>query len=208
MHRKRTRVPVHSSAKRHGCQRHHPRSHPPPSGQVACLSAQALAERLEEEINRAGRHGTPLSCLLVVVDNLEELAREHGGELPEQVVRLHGEGAAAASCAGSTGSAGPATNELLLLLPGADGPAWRDGGEDACSTGCARSRSKPRGCARPLRISVGLAAWRGGRQRRGAADADARGRHARGQGEEAADLATATPLDIGSPPALGRPRPS
>src|ERR1700678_4670340 len=57
----------------------------PPTGTVVCLSAKALQERLEEEINRAGRHGTPLSCLVVVIDNIEEFSREQGGDLPEQV---------------------------------------------------------------------------------------------------------------------------
>ena len=54
-------------------------------GQTGCLPAAALSERLEEEINRAGRHGTTLSCLLVVIDNIEEFSREQGGDLPEQV---------------------------------------------------------------------------------------------------------------------------
>ncbi len=42
--------------------------------------------RLAEEINRAERHGTALSCLLVVIENLEEMAREHGAELREQTL--------------------------------------------------------------------------------------------------------------------------
>ncbi len=54
---------------------HNPRSHPLPPGLTVCLSATALAERLEEEINRAGRHDTPLSCLLVVIENLDDLAQ-------------------------------------------------------------------------------------------------------------------------------------
>ncbi len=50
----------------------------PPTERVHCLSAEDLRERLQEEINRAERHDTPLSCLLVRIGNLEELAREHG----------------------------------------------------------------------------------------------------------------------------------
>src|SRR6185503_15180242 len=38
--------------------------------------AAELDERLLEEIGRAERHGTQLSCLLVVVDNLDEMAGE------------------------------------------------------------------------------------------------------------------------------------
>ncbi len=59
-------------------------SHPLPPGAVVCLPAAALAERMEEEINRAGRHDTPLSCLIVVIENLEELRKAHGSELSEQ----------------------------------------------------------------------------------------------------------------------------
>ena len=57
---------------------------------IACLSASALAERLEEEINRAGRHGTPLSCLLVTIGNLDELSRDHGSELLERTLAYVG----------------------------------------------------------------------------------------------------------------------
>ena len=62
----------------------------PRPGQIACLSAAELRERLTEEINRAERHGTPLSCLLVTIGNLEELAREHGSELSEQTLAYVG----------------------------------------------------------------------------------------------------------------------
>jgi len=51
------------------------RSQRPSAGAVACLSQNALERRLAEEINRAGRHRTPLSCLLVTIGNLDELVR-------------------------------------------------------------------------------------------------------------------------------------
>src|SRR5438034_4025998 len=63
---------------------------PPSAGGVALLSAPALRERLQEEIARAGRHGTPFSCLLVTVGNLDALAREHGEELSEQTLAYVG----------------------------------------------------------------------------------------------------------------------
>jgi PleD family two-component response regulator len=58
----------------------------PPVERVLCLSAEGLQERLLEEINRAERHETELSCLLVRIGNLEELAREHGEELSEETL--------------------------------------------------------------------------------------------------------------------------
>ena len=71
------------------------RADPLPEGAIVCLSAAALAERIEEEINRAGRHGTPLSCLLVVIENLDELTRAHGERAVRADARLRGRGAAA-----------------------------------------------------------------------------------------------------------------
>ncbi|HWX74728.1 MAG TPA: hypothetical protein VNZ05_05435, partial [Solirubrobacteraceae bacterium] len=52
--------------------------------QIDSISAFELQERLREEISRAGRHGTPLACLLVTVGNLEELSRVHGSDLSER----------------------------------------------------------------------------------------------------------------------------
>ena len=77
---------VHSSATRHGCQRPQSAHRSPPAGWQRCLTPAALHARLEEEIGRAERHGTGLSCLLVAIENLDELAREHGGALREQTL--------------------------------------------------------------------------------------------------------------------------
>ena len=124
---------------------------------IDCLSAAALEGRLEEEINRAGRYGTPLSCLLVVIEDLAELAQRHGRELPQQALAY----------------AGPALlrelrrfdrvgrlsdTELLVVLPGADGPR----GEIVARRVIDRLRAikiEAGGVRRPLRVSVGLAAW-------------------------------------------------
>src|SRR5271165_1797265 len=183
-----------------------PRSNPLPPGPSRWLSAQALAERLEEEINRAGRHDTALSCLLVVVDNIEELSREHGRDLPERVFPYLA-GALGRELRRFDRIGRPSGSELLLLLPGADGPR----GEIVARRMLERLRTikiEAQGTRRPLRVSMGLAAWRGdlsAEQLVGETRAATRG----GRGEDArAKLATATPLQSGSPPALGRPRPS
>jgi diguanylate cyclase len=136
----------------------HPRSLPSPSGRVACLSAPELKERLEEEINRAERHGTALSCLLVAIDNLEELSREHGSELPEQTLAYVGP-ALQRELRRFDRIGRPSDGELLLVLPGADGPR----GEIVARRVLERLRAikvEADGQRRPLRISVGLAAWR------------------------------------------------
>jgi diguanylate cyclase (GGDEF)-like protein len=128
-----------------------------PSGAVLCLPAAALHERLREEINRAARYGTPLSCLLVSIRNIDELAYEHGEELAvetlEYVARALGSQVRDFDRIGV-----PAAGELLVVLPGADGPR----GEIVARRALARLRSvkvEADGERRPLRISVGLAAW-------------------------------------------------
>jgi diguanylate cyclase (GGDEF)-like protein len=170
------------------------------------MSADALMERLDEEISRSSRHDTPLSCLVVVIDNLRELSRQHGSDLPEQVF---------AYLAQALGSelrrfdriGRPSASELLLVLPGADGPR----GEIVARRVLDRVRTikvEADGLRRPLRVSVGLAAWR---KDVGAGDmlAQARAATQREQTEDVApELATTTPLASGSPPALGRPGPS
>ncbi len=138
--------------------RHLKRSGPLPAGSIVCLSAEALAERLEEEINRAGRHDTPLSCLLVVIENLDELAKAHGSELSEQTLVYVGE-ALRRELRRFDRVGRPGDGELAVLLPGADGPR----GEIVARRALARLRAikvEADGERRPLRVSVGLAAWR------------------------------------------------
>jgi diguanylate cyclase (GGDEF)-like protein len=129
----------------------------PQQGGLEALSPAALLERLDEEISRAERHGTKLSCLLLMIDNLEEMAREHGSDLPEQTL---------AYVAGAIGRelrrfdriGRPGAGELLIVLPGADGPL----GEIVARRVLERMRTiklESRGARRPLEVSLGLAAW-------------------------------------------------
>jgi diguanylate cyclase (GGDEF)-like protein len=113
---------------------------------------------LEEEINRAERHGTALSCLLVAIDNLEELSREHGSELREQTLAYVGP-ALRRELRRFDRIGRPSDGELLLVLPGADGPR----GEIVARRVLERLRAikvEAGGQRLPLRVSVGLAAWR------------------------------------------------
>jgi diguanylate cyclase (GGDEF)-like protein len=133
-------------------------SFPPTSpGAFDWPRAVELDERLLEEIGRAERHGTPLSCLLVVVDNLEEMAGEHGGELREQTM-VYIAGALRREIRRFDRVGMPSDRELLIVLPGADGPR----GEMVARRVLDRLRSikvEVRGQRQALRISVGLAAW-------------------------------------------------
>jgi diguanylate cyclase (GGDEF)-like protein len=130
-----------------------------------CLTPAALSDRLEEEIGRAERHSTGLSCLLLVIDNLDQMAREHGGELREQTIDY------VASAlrrelrrfdrVGRVGlDEASAGRDLLILLPGADGPR----GEIVARRALERLRTikiEAGGTRQPLQISVGLSAWHG-----------------------------------------------
>jgi GGDEF domain-containing protein len=93
----------------------------PPKGAPACLSASALAERLDEEISRAERGGTPLSCLLVVIGNLDELSYAHGSALAEEALTFIAD-VLAAELRPFDRIGRPSEDELVLVLPGTDGP--------------------------------------------------------------------------------------
>lgn len=126
-------------------------------GAVLCLPADALHERLQEEINRAARHGTPLSCLLVTIGNIDELAHEHGEELAQQTLEYVAR-ALGSQVRDFDRIGWPIDGELLVVLPGADGPR----GEIVARRALARLRTvkvESDGVRRPLNISVGLAAW-------------------------------------------------
>lgn len=138
----------------------HPRSNPRPPGGVEWLGAPALSERLNDEISRAERHGTELSCLLVVIENLDEIAREHGSELRVQTLGYVA-GALRHELRRFDRIGRPSDHELLIVLPGADGPR----GEMVARRVLDRLRTikvEARGARRPLRVAVGLAAWRDG----------------------------------------------
>jgi diguanylate cyclase (GGDEF)-like protein len=138
----------------------------PPSGEgarsvgartIECLSAGALSERLQEEIDRAGRHGTPLSCLLVAIEDLAELGSQHGRGLLEQALSYAGP-VLLRELRRFDRVGRPSESELLVLLPGADGPS----GEIVARRVIGRMRAikiESAGVRRPLRVSVGLAAW-------------------------------------------------
>jgi diguanylate cyclase (GGDEF)-like protein len=129
---------------------------PQPGGSEP-LSALALDERVAEEISRAERHGTHLSCLLVVIDNIEEMIREHGSDLHEETL-AYVAGALRRELRRFDRIGRPSDGELLIVLPGADGPV----GEIVARRVLDRVRTikvEARGMRRALQISVGLAAW-------------------------------------------------
>jgi diguanylate cyclase (GGDEF)-like protein len=151
---------VHSSATGMAASDPHPRTNglsPPVADR---LTAGALHERLEEEIDRAERERTRLSCLLVVIENLDEMAREHGSELREQTLAYVA--AALARELRRYDRIGPGAGDcdrLLIILPGTDSAR----GEIVARRALQRLRAiklEAGGTRRALHVSVGLAAWR------------------------------------------------
>jgi diguanylate cyclase (GGDEF)-like protein len=141
----------------------HPRSDRLPPEGTDCLTPAALRERLEEEVSRAERHGTQLSCLLVVIDNLDEMTREHGSELREQTLAyvaaaLQRELRRFDRIGRGSWDGQDSDQDLLIILPGADSPR----AEIVARRTLERLRTikvEARGTRQPLQVSVGLAAW-------------------------------------------------
>jgi diguanylate cyclase (GGDEF)-like protein len=135
-----------------------------PPGAVDCSAPAVLRERLEEEIARAERHGTQLSCLVVVIENLEQMTREHGAELRGQTLDYVAHALRRElrrfDRVGRGGQDGrDSSDHLLIILPGADGPR----AEIVARRALERMRTikvEARGTRQPLQVSVGLAAWR------------------------------------------------
>jgi diguanylate cyclase (GGDEF)-like protein len=138
---------------------HHQSAQPHPVGEAACLSFPALQERLDEEIDRARRHDTQLSCLLVRIDRLEEIQSEHAGGLPAQTLSYVG-GALRRELRSFDRIGRLSDSELLIALPGADGPRAEAVGRRVLDR-LRTIKVEAEGTRRPLGFSVGLAAWHG-----------------------------------------------
>ncbi|HEY2398220.1 MAG TPA: diguanylate cyclase [Solirubrobacteraceae bacterium] len=143
---------------------HHQSAEPQQRAEVACLSFGALQERLEEEINRARRHDTQLSCLLLRIDTVEELSQmgqqgEPGDGLPAQTISYVG-GALRRELRSFDRIGRLSDSELLIALPGADGQRAEAVGRRVLDR-LRTIKVEADGTRRPLGFSVGLAAWHG-----------------------------------------------
>jgi diguanylate cyclase (GGDEF)-like protein len=125
-----------------------------------CLPAAELSERLDEEIARAERHGTSLSCLLVSVDDIERLSSLYGAELPERALAYLA--AALERQLRRFDRVGcPAQGQLLIVLPGAD----ERRAEIVARRALGRLHAvkiELDGPPRPLHVSIGIAGWQAG----------------------------------------------
>jgi GGDEF domain-containing protein len=133
-------------------------SEPPSAGWPVLLDV--LVERLEEEIARAIRHRTALSCLLVGIEDPAAIERSHGRELLEQALAYLG--LALRRELRRYDRVGPTSeHDYLVVLPGADGPR----GEIVARRALERLRAiKIDGgsARRPLGVIAGIATWHEG----------------------------------------------
>lgn len=131
---------------------------PRPLRRLRCLDPHELDRRVDEEVSRAVRHGTPLACLLVRLDDFQQIAEEHGPELAEQALMHAGE-AICSELRRFDRVGRPRPDELVVVLPGAAVMQ----GETVARRALTRLRSikiEFERTRRPLCVSVGIAAWR------------------------------------------------
>jgi len=132
------------------------------AAQRECLSSMELVGRLDEEVHRAARQGTQLSCLLVSLEDVEHLSQAYGQDLPAQALAYLAK--ALIRQLRRFDRVGQASDsELLVILPGAD----ERRAEIVARRGLGRLHSvkvEVEGRREALQVSVGIAAWREGLQ--------------------------------------------
>lgn len=131
-----------------------------PAHAHAWLSAQETIDRLYEEVERSRRTGAALSCLLVSLEDEDELARVHGPQLPAQALAYMGE-ALTRQLRRYDRVGKIDEGELLVLLPGAD--------ERRAEIVARRSLGRLNavkleldGRRHTIGVAVGIAAWESG----------------------------------------------
>jgi len=91
------------------------------NGRVAgCMNHRAMRRRLEEEIGRATRAGSPLSCILIDLDDFKLVNDRHGHQAGDAVFARGRAGRSWASSAPSIASRATAGDEFVVILPNAD----------------------------------------------------------------------------------------
>ncbi len=123
-----------------------------------CLDAGQLRDRVEEEVSRATRHGTALACLLLRLENFEQIAQDHGAGLSERAL-LHAGQTLLAELRRFDRVGRPLQDELVVVLPGAASVQ----GEAVARRALRRLRAikiEADLVRSPLCVSIGIAAWR------------------------------------------------
>lgn len=136
----------------------------PPNQTGKQLLDRVLLDRLEEEINRAARHGTALSCLLLALDARREMERVHGRRLMAEL-RSYASTALTREFRRFDRVGHLDDGALLALLPGADAAA----AEIVARRVLDRVRAikvEVRGARRSVRVCASVAQWQQGQTAR------------------------------------------
>ena len=123
---------------------------------AGCMNHRAMRRRLEEEIVRAARTGSPLSCLLIDLDNFKLVNDRHGHQAGDAMLRavvhaLVGEFRAFDRVARYGG------DEFVVILPNAELRSAAAAGTRALERLLAL---EPIDDDPPLSASIGVAQWR------------------------------------------------
>ncbi len=122
---------------------------------TGCMNHRAMRRRLHEEIGRAMRTGSPLSCLLLDLDNFNQVNDRHGHQAGDRVLREVGQ-ALVGEFRSFDRVARYGGDEFVAILPNAD----LESAAAAAARALARLRALPSHEAHPsVGASIGVAQW-------------------------------------------------
>ncbi len=122
---------------------------------TGCMNHRAMRRRLHEEIGRAMRTGSPLSCLLLDLDNFKLVNDRHGHKAGDTVLREVGQ-ALVGEFRSFDRVARYGGDEFVAILPNAD----LESAAAAAARALAHLRALPSREANPsVGASIGVAQW-------------------------------------------------